>query len=63
MNAAEALLIAKYEVYFSSEGLGMPTTDAEDALTQQAILMSWDSLDTWDRAALAQYWKTPEAGS
>jgi hypothetical protein len=63
VNRAEALLISKYEAFLSTEGISMLTTEAEDALTQEAITMAWDSLDAHDRRYLARYWKTPEVTS
>lgn len=63
MNRAEAMLIAKYEALLSAEGVGMPTTPEENALTQEAITRSWTSLGAQDQRHLARYWKTPEATS
>lgn len=63
MNRAEALLIAKYEAVMSTEGVGIPTTEDEDALIQEAVTRSWESLGAQDRRYLARYWKTPGSTS
>lgn len=63
MNRAEALLLAKYEACMAAEGTGLPTTPEEDALIQEAVTRSWESLGAQDQRYLARYWKTPGATS